>query len=334
MYGLKVRWLVALGALALIVPSAIMAASSRENAAKSSRQSAAKFTIGIVLNNAADPNQVNVAKGWKTQGAKYGWKSFLQVDTTGSADKANAAMEAFVQRKVNAIVVQVYESSALGAGLAAARKAKIPVFLNGSNSLAPGVAATEPVYAGVPHTTRMAKDLGGTGDVLMFTYHPGAPCVAEETLADKVLKGYPGISVKKQEVPAPGWVEAGQTATIAWLTSHPANSGALAIWGCWDGPLIGSIAALRAAGRTDVKLYGNGGQADALAAILKGDMTATWFYGDRTGDGVIGAKLLKQYLATKAAKKKWKPRIVPVPSIAVDKSNVQAICAKYKGYCG
>jgi len=243
-------------------------------------------------------------------------------------------MEAFVQRKVNAIVVEVYESNALRTGLAAARKAKIPVFLNGSNTLAPGVAATEPVYAGIPHTTRMAKDLGGKGDVLMFTYHPGAPCVAEESQANTVLAKFPGISVKKQEVPAPGWVEAGQTATAAWLTSHPANSGPLAIWGCWDGPLIGSIAALRAAGRTDVKLYGNGGQADALAAIVKGEMTATWFYGDRTGDGVIGAKLLKSYLATKAAGKAWKPKIVPVPSIAVDKTNVGAVCAKYKGYCG
>lgn len=326
----KRRWLIPVVGVALMMSACGSAGSTQTSAV--AHKTAGGLTIGIVLNSAADPNQVNIAKGWTTEGAKYGW-TVTQVDSMGNANQANAAMQALVQRKVGAIAVEVYESTALGTGLAAARAAHIPVVLNGSNTLAPGVIATLPVYAGVPQTTRMATDLHGKGTVLEFTFPPGAPCVAEERQADTVLKSYQGITVKKESVPSPGWVEAAQADTSAWLTSHPAGSGPLAIWGCWDGPLIGSIAALRADARTDVKLYGNGGQADALAAVKSGAMTATWFYGDRTGDGIMGANLLHDYLLATKAHGKWKAKTVPVPSIVVDKGNVNAICAKSPKAC-
>ena len=79
----------------------------------------------------------------------------------------------------------------------------------------------------------------------------------------------------KNEVRIPGYFEDGAQYANAWLASHPAGDGNLAIWGCWDDPAIGAIGALRQQGRDDVKVYGVNGNAQAIENIQNGHMTAT-----------------------------------------------------------
>ena len=49
------------------------------------------------------------------------------IDAAGNADQANAAIQNFAQRGAAAIVDMVFPYSSIGAGLDAAKRAKIPV---------------------------------------------------------------------------------------------------------------------------------------------------------------------------------------------------------------
>ena len=93
----------------------------------------------------------------------------------------------------------------------------------------------------------MVDDLGGKGEVLALTYRTGEVCRNRELVMDEILAKHPDINVTKNEVRIPGYFEDGAQYATAWLALHPAGSGTLAIWGCWDDPSIGAISALRQA---------------------------------------------------------------------------------------
>ena len=98
----------------------------------------------------------------------------------------------------------------------------------------------------------------------------------------------------------PGYFEDGAQYANAWLASHPAGKENLAIWGCWDDPAIGAIGSLRAQGRTDVKVYGVNGNAQALENIKKGFMTATAWQDSYT-EGYNMMKLLPEIVKAGAS---------------------------------
>jgi ribose transport system substrate-binding protein len=166
----------------------------------------------------------------------------------------------------------------------------------------------------------MVADLGGKGDLLALTYRTGEVCRNREVLLDQTLAKYPGIHVTKDEVRIPGYFEDGAQYANAWLASHPAGSGTLAIWGCWDDPALGAISALRQQGRRDVKVYGVNGNAQAIENIKDGYMTATGWEDSYT-EGYAMVKLLG---AIKAAGAGWKPKAVEVPAVLVTQDNVAA----------
>lgn len=286
-------------------------------------------TIGVVLNNAADSNQADILRGYEDAGKKFGW-TVESVDTQGDPAKANAAISTFVQRGVDGIAAMVYQGNVLQSGITAAKAAGIPVILNGANELVDGVAAAIPVAAGTEHGQLTVDGIEGKGSVLMFHYPPGAPCVAEFEQSTAVFDANPGVTYDSHDVPAPGWEVEGQKATATWLQTHPAGEGNLAIWGCWDGPLFGAIAALKAANRDDVKVYGNGGEPLALTAVRDGTMTATFLFDQYTGGGVAGAQLLNDAIAAGAS---WTPLVQPNPSQLVDASNIEAICTEFPDRC-
>ncbi len=119
----------------------------------------------------------------------------------------------------------------------------------------------------------------------------------------------------KNEVRIPGYFEDGAQYANAWLASHPAGKENLAIWGCWDDPAIGAIGALRSQGRTDVKVYGVNGNAQALEDIKKGLMTATaWQDSYTEGSNMI--KLLPEIVKAGAG---WTPKAVEVSAVLVTK---------------
>jgi ribose transport system substrate-binding protein len=286
--------------------------------AAASAFAADKPLVGVVSISATEANNARYIQGATKAANELGYQINV-VDAAGSADQANAAIQNFAQIGAYAIIDMVFPWSSIGAGLAAAGSAKIPVVTWGGG-LGSTVAATNgsggPMV--VPVNELMLKTMGGKGSLLALTYHTGEVCRNREVELDQALKAYPDVKVTKNEVRIPGYFEDGAQYANAWLASHPAGSENLAIWGCWDDPAIGAIGALRTQGRTDVKVYGVNGNAQALENIKNGFMTATAWQ-DSFTEGYNMVKMLKEI---KDAGDSWQPKAVEVPAVLVTKDNV------------
>lgn len=283
------------------------------------------FLLGIVSISANEANNQRFIQGATKAAEERGWQVSV-IDAAGSADQANAAIQALVQRGADAIVDMVFPVSSLGAGLAAANEAKIPVGTWGGG-LGNGVVATN--GSGGPLADPIAKmlveDLGGKGQVLALTYHTGEVCRQREEVFDGIVAAYPDIVVTKNEVRIPGYFEDGAQYATAWLATNPEGSGPLAVWGCWDDPSIGAISAMRQQGRTDIKVYGENGNAQALQAIKDGYMTATAWQ-DSYSEGIGMVEVLEEAIAAGAS---WEPKAVEVPAVVVTSANVDAFIAEH-----
>jgi ribose transport system substrate-binding protein len=281
--------------------------------------------VGIVSISANEANNARYITGAQAAAKEIGWQVSV-IDAAGNADQANAAIQNFAQRGAAAIVDMVFPFSSIGAGLDAAKSAKIPVVTWGGG-LGGGVAATNgsggPMV--VPVNDLMIKTMSGKGSVLALTYHTGEVCRNREVELDKALASTPDIKVTKNEVRIPGYFEDGAQYANAWLASHPAGKENLAIWGCWDDPAIGAIGSLRAQNRTDVKVYGVNGNAQALENIKKGFMTATaWQDSYTEGRNMIA--LLPEIVKAGAS---WTPKAVEVPAILVTSDNIDKFLADH-----
>ncbi|WP_309572758.1 sugar ABC transporter substrate-binding protein [Deinococcus sp.] len=283
-------------------------------AAPSHAQKSPKPLLGIVSIAPAEANNVRFIEGARAAATARGWDVTV-IDAHGSADQANSAVQNLVQRKATAIIDMVFPVSSLGAGLRAATAAKIPVGTWGGG-LGGGTVVTNGSGGPLadPIVKRMVADMNGKGAVLALTYRTGQVCREREDVLDKVLKAYPNIKVTKNEVRIPGYLQDGAQFAGSWLASHPAGSGALAVWGCWDDPAVGAISTLRQQNRKDVKVYGQNGNADALNNITSGWMTATAYQ----NSVAEGTDMVKQLEAALKAGSAWTPKAVEVPAIVVD----------------
>jgi len=288
-------------------------------------QAADQPLLGIVSISANEANNARYIAGASAAAKEDGWQVSV-IDASGSADQANSAIQNFAGRGAGAIVDMVFPWSSIGAGLAAAKDAGVPVVTWGGG-LGGSVAATNgsggPMT--IPVIDLMVKNMGGKGALLALPYRTGQVCRDRETVLDQMLAKDPNITVTKNEVRIPGYFEDGAQYANAWLASHPQGSGNLAIWGCWDDPAIGAIGSLRAQNRTDVGVYGVNGNAQALENIKNGYMTATAWQDSYT-EGYNMVKLLPDIVKAGAS---WTPKAVEVPAVLVDKDTIAKFTADH-----
>jgi len=281
--------------------------------------------LGIVSITATDAGNARVIKGATAAAKAAGWKVQV-VDAQGNASTANAAMKNFASRNAGMIFDLVFPTSSLGAGMAAARAKKIPVATWGGGT-AKGVVMNTgdgAPFAG-PATTALLAAMGTKGDILALTYRTGQVCRDRETIFNTMLTGKAGITVTKNEVTIPGFLQDGANYATAWLAGHPAGSGKLAIWGCWEDPTLGAISALKQQGRTDVLTYGINGSSTAIKAVQDGSLTATVYE-----DGVKeGATMFSTTLKAIKAGAKWKAVTINVPGVLINASTVAAFVASH-----
>jgi ribose transport system substrate-binding protein len=185
----------------------------------------------------------------------------------------------------------------------------------------------------------MLKNMHYKGSILELAYNAGAVCYGRDQIFKNLVAKYPAIKVTTETVPIPGYTAAGDEDATAWLASHPASSGPLGIWGCWDDPSVGASAAVVAAHRTigtastDVQIYGMDGDPTALGALLDHHMTATiWENGYAEGQELV--RLLAQHAQAVKAGKSWKTMIVNVAGIMVTQSNIKSFIKTHTGVMG
>lgn len=305
-------WLAALVVLGMFAVAACGGESSADGS------SSGKKKLGIVALVATDALNAAVIDGATEEAKKAGW-DVTMIDTQGSADKANAAMTTFATtQKVDAILVSAFASSAIGAGLASARSAGVPVVSWGGELVDGIVATTSALKVGEDSVNAMLDDFGTEGDVLALTYHTGVLCLYRGMAFEDATKGESGLSISSEEVAIPGQVQDGTDYTASWLASHPKGDRPLAIWGAWDEPAMGAIAALKQVGRSDVKVYSINGSPQALQAVKAGTMTQIIWQ-----DGFTeGRELMTAVLDSEKAGDGWEAKTIDVPGVLVDQSTI------------
>jgi ribose transport system substrate-binding protein len=282
-------------------------------------------TLGIVALIANDALNVAVIAGATDAAKAAGWDVKV-IDTQASADQANAAMSSFAVQKVDAMLVLAFASSSIGAGLAAANAAGIPVASWGGE-IVPGIVVTVSGQTVGDESAKYLLDkVGDNADVLAMTFHPGKLCIDRGVAFDTAVKGKAGLAITYNEVTVPGQVQNGNAIAQPWLTAHPAGGKKpLAIWACWDEPMQGAVAALRQAGRTDVTTVAINGSPQALQLIKDGDMTATvWQPAYAEGKAMFQA-----ILDSIAAGQSWQPKTIAIPGVVVTKDNVDKFLADH-----
>ncbi|WP_159618723.1 sugar ABC transporter substrate-binding protein [Arthrobacter zhaoguopingii] len=252
------------------------------------------YSIGLVSFSQANSTSNNILSGFQEVADKEGWDTTL-VDAQGAPDKAIAAIQNLVGKKVDAIFYTVFPADAMAAGVLAAKNAGIPV-LTAGGGLADGVQATWDFgYAqGMASAAEVMKDLGPGGNLLALGYDLGGPCSGRGQ-AMKEAAEKTDVNVTFQQVTIPGQVQSGQQSAQAWLAAHPADSGPNVIWACFDEPVQGVSAAVKAAGRSDVTIHGLDGPAVNLRAVQDGSQDSTvWI--DAVGSGRIAAEAIPEIL--------------------------------------
>jgi ribose transport system substrate-binding protein len=220
--------------------------------------------------------------GLKAGAKKYGYK-LTAVSAEANPEKANTLMKLAVTKKADIILTDSFDPAALASGFAAAHAAKVPIYMQWAYEPAPdGVVWINSPNLGPAPTDAMIEEMGGEGSVLAWTLPQGRPCVIAGDYMEKTVGEQPGIELTTHNVSPTGWAQDARVTTQAWLVTHPEGSGNLSIWGCFDGPNVGAVAALQAAGRTDVKVYGEDAIAPTIQLVADGTEWKTWWFGGET----------------------------------------------------
>lgn len=323
---MRMNKVVVAGALAAVVTLGIAGCTTpADEPAGGGSSATANKLLGIVTISATDANNARVIAGATAAAEDAGWTVEV-VDAAGNADTANAAMNNFVSKNAGMIFDLVFPVTSLGAGMNAARNANVPVASWGGG-LTDGVVMTTGNGApfAEPATQALLDDMGTTGSVLALTYRTGEVCRAREGVFDELMKSAPDISIQKEEVTIPGFLQDGARYANAWLAGHPAGSEKLAVWGCWEDPTLGAISAIKQSGRTDILTYGINGSSTAIKAVQDGSLTAT-VYEDGTTEG---ATMFEQTLEAIDAGSSWKQATVDVPGILVTADTVEQFIADH-----
>jgi ribose transport system substrate-binding protein len=270
-------------------------------------------TIGVVALVATDALNAAVIRGVTDVAEENGWKVHV-TDTNGSVEAANAAMITYsTTQKMDAIAVMAFQTPALQAGLQSAQGAGIPVVSWGGELGAGIVATTSARAVGQDSIDALLEDFGEKGSVLALTYHTGVLCLYRGYAFDDTVAPITSLEVTRNEVAIPGQIDDGTRFTSAWLASNPEGSGPLAVWGSWDEPAIGAVAALQQSGRDDVWVYAINGGPQALQAVKDGTIRqVVWQDGETEGAEMMQAAV--DYLD---APDGWVQKTIDVPGVVV-----------------
>ncbi|WP_187264903.1 sugar ABC transporter substrate-binding protein [Homoserinibacter sp. GY 40078] len=285
--------------------------------------------VGIITFSATDVAVNNLVRGAEEQAEALGYTTSV-VDSNGSVDQANTAMQNLAQKGVDAILVTVWPSSALASGLASASAAGIPVVTLGGG-LADGVKLSVDDSLNEPVAEYVMGKIQPGADVLKLTYRSGRPCQLREDAFDAAVADQ-NYTVTQQEVTIPGQVESSQAATVAWLAANQVAPGTSAIWTCWDDSALGAIAGLKQQGLEpgDVLVTGTNGTKEALTAIQEGWLTVTLWI-DHYG---AGKQLVDGIQEILAAGDGWEDKEIEANYEIVDASNVDQFIADHPEITG
>ncbi len=232
-------------------------------------------TIGFCVSTLANPFFVTMKDAAEATAKEMGF-TLIVLDAQDSPERQISQVQDLIIRNVDALVINPVDSDAIGTAVLEANRYNVPVItvtrpsrmgktmqhLDIDNSQAGRLIGEE-----------LAKVLGGKGRVAILEGIPGAPSAVERQRGFlEALKVYPEIQVVTS-LTANYSREQGANVMEDILQANPVLD---AVYAHNDQMALGAVRTIAAAGRTgEIKVFGIDAIDDAVAAILKGEMSAT-----------------------------------------------------------
>lgn len=236
---------------------------------------AEKGTIMILVNSLDNPYYASEAKGANLKAQELGYKTSV-LSHGEDVKKQSELIDAAIGKKVQGIILDNADSTASVAAIQKAKDAGIPVVLINREIPVDNVALEQITHnnfqAGSDVANVFVEKMGEKGKYAELTCNlADNNCVTRSKSFHEVLDQYPDLkSVAKQD--AKGTLIDGKRIMDSILQAHPDVKGGI----CGNGPVaLGAIAALKAAGRSDVIVVGIDGSNDEREAVKAGTLQAT-----------------------------------------------------------
>jgi len=315
----RFRWL-SVAALALAVGFLAACTTTATPAGPAEK----KVVLGIVGFSAADATLNKTAEEVVRQAKALGWDTDYQAaNPAGDAASANSLMQVMIQKGATMILTLAFDTDTLSTGLAAAKAADVDVLAMSAGKLTDGVVWASNVGYVPDMGAKIKEDFADSTkvEVLNLTYLLATPGQGRNNLIQDVALEDPKFSLTDKEVPIPGAVQGGRDFTAAWLAANPPKDGVdLAIYAVFDQPAEGAVAALKQAGRTDVRIYSYDATPAGLALVKDGYIVADIQNG-RAAQASQAIDALQRVLAGELTLDA--PELVPAAFYIVTSENVE-----------
>lgn len=221
---------------------------------------AGKFTAAIVMHYGGNDWATAQVEGLKSEFARLGIEVVAVTDADFKPEKQVSDIETVMALKPDIIIsiptdpvatAAAYKKAA-AAGIKLVFMDNVPAGMVGGKDYV-SVVSADNKGNGVVSAHLMAKALNGKGKIGLI-FHDADFFVTKQRYEGfkETLSQYPDITVVEEKgIGGPDFAGDAQAAATALLTKHPDLDG---IWGVWDVPAEGIMAAAREAGRTDLKI--------------------------------------------------------------------------------
>ncbi|MCT4395562.1 D-ribose ABC transporter substrate-binding protein [Periweissella beninensis] len=234
------------------------------------KKSPSKLKVGVSLSTLNNPFFISIKNGVNNVAQKN--KTNVQIsDAQNDTAKQNNDVEDMIQKKVDVLIINPVDSSAITPEVKAANDAGIPVITidrssDGGNVLT--LVASDSRKGGKMAAQFMIEQLGKNAQIAELQGIPGASATRERGGGfDDAVKGKLNIVTKQT---ASFDRAKGMTTTENIVQGHPNIKG---IFAQNDEMALGAVQALK--GNKNIILVGFDGSEDGLSAVKKGQMTAT-----------------------------------------------------------
>lgn len=222
-------------------------------------------------------------------------------DSANDLAKMASNIEAAINEKVDAILVNNGTAQALEPAVKKALAAGIPVVAYDSDLSLPGVSSInqDDYLLAWQSLKKLASDLNGKGNIAVLWVAGYLPMERRQVIIEAFKKRYPNI----KEVARFGSVTSNtsldtQAQVEALLKKYPNPGDLEAIYSNWNEFTRGALQALKQAGRTDIKVYGIDLTDEELPLFQ--DPNSPWQAASATNPGDVGkvqARLAYQKIA-------------------------------------
>ncbi|MBC1604252.1 substrate-binding domain-containing protein [Listeria rocourtiae] len=244
---------------------------SKENA-KVVEKKPAELKVGVSISTLNNPFFVSIREGVTTLAKENKTKTII-VDAQNDATKQSNDIDDLIQQKVDAILINPVDSSAIQPAVEAANEANIPIIALDRSSDGGKVltlVTSDNVKGGKMAAEFIEEKIGKGANVAQLEGTPGASATRErgegfESIAKKELQLVESQSADFDRAK-------GLTVMENMLQSNPDIK---AVFAQNDEMALGAVEALKSAGKANIQVIGFDGNEDGLKAVAAGEMAGT-----------------------------------------------------------